>query len=233
MEGATLEMEKQESLGGAILCWKNGISSNRATFIRYQAYSQTCESHFVPAHEPQHFTETQMKPRNMLLCISQCKTSSPDSYRSIWGYKVYTKLSSRFSFQLMWCCPFSCQHWQYPPHLECMLSLSCTGTTDSIAYHQNSLSERKWLHSKHLQDLGSDHCHHCSKQLMMSCSSSDSSFCSRWALVGRRERAAALPREEILAVVGAVCSMMSFTNPVGDGNCCPSYTWCLWKAAIE
>ena len=138
----------------------------------------------------------------MLLFITQCKTSSPDSFRSVWGYKVYTKLSSRFSFQLTLCCPSSCQCWQYPPHLECILSLSCMGTTDSNDYHQDSLSERKQLHSKHLQDLGSDHCHHCSKQLMTSCSPSGSSFCSGWALVGRREWTAALPRGGILSVVG-------------------------------
>lgn len=140
----------------------------------------------------------------MLLFITQCKTSSPHSYRSVWGYTVYTKLSSSFSFQLTLCCPSSCQHWQYPPRLERMLSLSCMGTTDSIDYHQNSLSERKQLHSKHSQDLGRDHCYHC--KLTMSCSPSGSSFCSSWALVGRRERAAALPGGEFLAVGG--CSLL-------------------------
>lgn len=145
MEGAALEMGKQESLAGAILCWKTGISSNKTTLIQYQACSQICVSHFVPAPEPQHFTKTQTKPRNIPMFITQCKISSPDSYRSVWGYKVYTKLSSRFSFQLMLCRPSTCQHWQYPSRLECMLPLSCLGTTGSIDYHQDSPSAELWL----------------------------------------------------------------------------------------
>lgn len=70
MEGAALEMWKQESLAGAILCWKTGISSNKTTLNQYQARSQICVSHFVPAPEPQHFTKTQIKPRNIPMFIT-------------------------------------------------------------------------------------------------------------------------------------------------------------------
>lgn len=96
MEGAALEMGNEESLGRVSLCQKTVRSNNKATFIQYQACSQVCVNHSVPAPEPQHFTKTQTKPRNMLIFITQCKTSSPNSYQSVWGYKVYTKLSSRF-----------------------------------------------------------------------------------------------------------------------------------------
>lgn len=39
MKGDALELKNQEFLGKAILCWKTGISNNKAAFIQHKAYS--------------------------------------------------------------------------------------------------------------------------------------------------------------------------------------------------